>query len=334
MKVAGPAALVVLVALVATPASPAVPAYVPNTIDFLGGAAVVAHWPTDAFPIATRVTRGLTNDVPAAAGRAALDAAMATWSDSPDSIVEIFVEAEQRGLEANVVDGINAIEFSNDAALDNAQFLTLSFTLMNADGSIVESDLLVNDRAIGFTTIAGSGVGLDLETTMLQEVGRFLGLASSPLGGFGPDGTLSDDTSVMFPVGRGVGDTARTLRDDDVAALAALYPAPDSARATITGQVVRAGTGLFGAHVVAHEPVQDILVGAVSLPDGTFRIGGLSPGTYLLVAFPLNDVVSPAALGGIFLRDGIDTTFRAAAVAQAIRVGAGQTATGVLVRVQ
>ena len=333
MKAARAATLGTLVGLVAVPASP-VPAYVPNTIDFVGGSAVVAHWPGSAFPIATRVTRGLTNDVPAAAGRAALDAAMATWSTSPDSIVEIFVAAEQRGLEADILDGINVIEFSNDAALDNAQFLTLSFTLMNADGSIVESDMLVNDRAIGFTTTEGSSVGLDLETTMLQEIGRFLGLASSPLGGFVADGTLADDTSVMFPLGRGVGESARTLRDDDVAALAALYPVPGSVRATISGQVVRAGAVVFGAHVVAHEPFQDILVGAVSLPDGTFRIGGLPPGTYLLMAFPLNGAVSPAALGGIFLRDSVDTTFRAASAGQTIRVGAGQSASGIVVEVE
>lgn len=333
MKAAPVAALASLAGLVAAAASPA-PTYVPNTIDFLSGSAIVAHWPASAFPIATRVTRGLTNDVPAADARAALDSAMATWSASPDSTVEIFVEAEQGGLEANVLDGINVIEFSNDSALDDAQFLTLSFTLMDADGSILESDLLVNDRVIGFTTTAGSNVGLDLETTMLQEIGRYLGLANSPLGGFTDDGELTDDTAAMFPVGRGIGVTMRTLRHDDVAGLAALYPTADSARATISGQVTRDGAPVFGAHVVAHEPFQDVLVGAVSLPDGTFRIGGLPPGTYLLVAFPLSGPVSPAALGGIFARDGVDTTFRAASVDQAIRLGAGQSASGVAVEVQ
>ncbi len=332
MSTARSTSAVMLVALVVA-ASP-VPAYVPNTIDFVGGSAVVAHWPAAAFPIATRVTRGLTNDVPAAAGRAALDAAMSTWSTSPDSIVDIFVEAEQRGLEADVLDGINVIEFSNDASLDAAQFLALTFTLMDADGSIVESDMLINDRAIGFTTTEGSNVGLDLETTMVQQIGRFLGLASSPLGGFGADGTLAAETSVMFPFGRGVGDAARTLRDDDIAALAALYPAPGSARAAITGWVTRAGAPVFGAHVVVHEPFQDILIGAVSLPDGSFSVGGLPPGTYLLAAFPLSGQITPAALGGIFLRDGVDTTFRSAFASQTLRVGAGQTVTGVTVDVQ
>ena len=322
-----------LAALGVVTASPA-PAYVPNTIDFVGGSAVVAHWPAAAFPIATRVSRGLTNDVPASAGRAALDAAMATWSTSPDSIVEIFVEAEQRGLQADVLDGINVIEFSNDAALEAAQFLALTFTLMEADGSIVESDMLINDRTFGFTTTEGSAVGLDLETTMVQQIGRFLGLASSPIGGFEADGTLADATSVMFPFGRGIGDTARLLRDDDVAGLAALYPAPGSSRASISGWVTRAGAPVFGAHVVVHEPFQDILVGAVSLPDGSFDVGGLPPGTYLLVAFPLSGQVTPAALGGIFLRQGVDTTFRSASASQTVRIGAGQTVAGVTVEVQ
>ncbi len=48
MKAARAATLGTLVGLVAVPASP-VPAYVPNTIDFVGGSAVVAHWPGSAF---------------------------------------------------------------------------------------------------------------------------------------------------------------------------------------------------------------------------------------------------------------------------------------------
>ncbi len=318
-------------AAICAAATPAL-AYVPNTIDWVG-VPVVAHWPADAFPIATRVTPDLTTDVSDGSDRTALERAMATWSSAPDSRAAIFLEAEAP-VEANVLDGINAIEFSNDPALEGAGFVTLTFLLTEADGSIVEADMLVNDRSFGFTTEAGSDVGLDLETVMLKEIGRMLGLSNSPVGARARDGTVEEESAVMFAIGRGIGESARTLRPDDIAGVAALYPAAGSGRGAIAGRVTRNGQPVFGAHVIAYDPIQDVLIGAVSLPDGSFAIEGLPPGRYLLRAVPLSGQVGPPALGGIFDDDDVDTGFTATFFGETVRVGARQRVGGVSIEVQ
>ena len=321
--------LVLLVGLVV--AAPA-PAYVPNTIDYLGGGPVITTWPSAAFPIPMRVTTGLTTDIGDGTDRAALEAAMSTWSSSPDSQAAVYLAGEGP-VEANVFDGINAIEFSNSTDLAGSGFVSLTYLLTDIDGTILEADVLVNDLEVGFTTTEGSNVGLDLETSMLRELGRVLGLTVTPYGGFADDGTIDTASPVMFGRLRGIGETARTLADDDIAAMAALYPA-GSSRGSIRGTATRAGAPLFGAHVVAFAAAQGITVSAVSLPDGSFEIGGLPPGRYLIEVAPLTGLVTPAALGGIFLRDGVDTTFQRVFLEQVVNVTAGQVTGGIVAEVE
>lgn len=319
-------------ALIAIPAASS--AWVPETIDFVGGEAITARWAPDAFPLVFQVTPGLTDDLAPGVARAALDRAMATWSSAPDSNVSMSVSRE-REVEANVFDGVNAIEFSNDSDLQAAGFVAATFLTTAPDGTILEADILVNDRSIGFADDPGSTVGLDLETAMLRELGRALGLAASPIGSFESDGTIAVESTVMYPSARGVGETARTLAPDDIAAVAALYPSASSSRGSISGTVQRVATGgVFAAHVVAFDPVRQILVGAVSLPDGSFEIGGLPPGRYFLEALPLTNPTPPASLGGIFTSDLVETDFRRMFLDRTLRLDAGGAITGVTLEVQ
>jgi hypothetical protein len=112
--------------------------------------------------------------------------------------------------------------------------------------------------------------------------------------------------------------------------MSAMYP-QGSARGAIRGTVLRSGAPLFGAHVVAFEPAQSLTVGAVSLPDGSFEIGGLQPGRYVIEVLPLT---SPASLGGIFLRDDVDTTFLRVFLDTVVTVSAGQTTGGIVAEVE
>jgi len=319
-----PVGLAVL--FVAVAASPA-PGYVPNTIDFVDGEAVITHWAVNDFPIPVRVTPGLTTDIDDGSDRAAFEAALATWSNAAGSSAGVFLEREQ-DLEAGVVDGLNAIEFSNDPALDGAQFVAITFMLTNSDGRILEADMLVNDREIGFTTSAGSDIGLDLETSMVKEFGKFLGLANSPVGGFESDQTIDETSAVMYSLARGIGEEARALRPDDIAGIRSMYPAPGASFASISGTITRAGNPVFGAHVVAYDPIEDVLVGALTLPDGTFRIDGLPAGRYLMEVLPLTAPVVPASIGGIYSREDVDTTFERKFFEVTVRLGAGESASG------
>ncbi len=312
--------------LIVVAASPAT-GYVPNTVDFVSGQAVTTHWSDADFPIPVRVTPGLTTDVSGGSDRSAFEAALATWSGVAGSSAGVFLEREQ-AVEAGVVDGINAVEFSNDPSLDGAQFVAITFALTNSDGRIIESDMLVNDRGVGFTTSAGSDVGLDFETAMLKEIGKFLGLANSPVGGFSADQTIDETSAVMYALARGIGETARALRIDDIAGMRAMYPAPGGSFASISGTITSAGSPVFGAQVVVHDPIADVLVGALTLPDGTYRIDGLPAGRYLMEVLPFTAPVVPAAIGGIYARDDVNTNFQRQFFEVTVRLGAGENASG------
>jgi hypothetical protein len=312
--------------------SSSVPAYVPNTIDFTDGEAVVTHWPDSAFPIPIRVTPGLTTDINDGSDRAALESALASWNNVQGSSAAVVIEREQ-DVEAGQVDGINAVEFSNDPALDGAQFVALTFKLTNDEGRILESDMLINDREIGFTTSGGANTGLDLETAMLKEFGKFLGLANSPVGGFNSDQEIDETSAVMYSLSRGIGETARALQPDDIAGIHVMYPAPGTNLGSISGTITRGGQPVFGAHVIAYDPVDDRLIGALTLPDGTFHIGGLAEGRYLMEVLPLAGPASPATIGGIYLRESVDTSFQRKFFDITVRLAAGQSASGLTLEV-
>ena len=231
------------------------------------------------------------------------------------------------------MDGINAVQFSNDPSLDGAQFVALTFRLTNDQGRILESDMLVNDREIGFTTSAGSNTGLDLETAMLKEFGKFLGLANSPVGGFNSDQEIDETSAVMYSLSRGIGESARVLQPDDIAGIHVMYPKAGTNLGSISGTITRDGQPVFGAHVVAYDPIEDRLIGALTLPDGSYHIGGLAAGRYLMEVLPLAGPASPATIGGIFLRDTVDTTFQRKFFDVTVRLAAGQNASGLTLEV-
>ncbi len=81
---------------------------------------------------------------------------------------------------------------------------------------------------------------------------------------------------------------SRPLAADDIAGISLLYPARGWAGTvgTIAGRVLANGEAVHGASVVAISP-QGIAISTLTIPDGTYRVDGLPPGSYFIYAHPL-----------------------------------------------
>ncbi len=327
----GAAAVVVL----AAPAS----AYLPLTLRVVDGVPVVARWSPASFPVTFIGSEGLSGDLPVADQVAAIEGAMGAWNAVATSASNLQYGGEG-AVQAGLLDGINAIEFSDDPALDFDSSVATTFLFTDADGTILEVDILVNNRRFQFNTDGGV-IGLDLQTVLTKELGHALGLDNSPVGtaSGGAGGVEIDETSaVMFAITRGVGQTARVLTDDDIAGISAMYPAGAS-RGGISGRITveSVGLGVFGAHVVVFDPVDQLLVGTLTLPDGSYSIQGLPPARYVMRVQPLSENgLGLDDFGGIYAAgdDGVGFTFLSVFLDRPIDVMAGVTVGGVDLEVQ
>ncbi len=112
--------------------------------------------------------------------------------------------------------------------------------------------------------------------TLVHEFGHTMGLQH----------TLA--SSVMSTLTTTASSKASPLGADDIAALSLLYPAPNylATVGSISGRVTMNGVGLGLASVVAISAT-NAAVSTLTNPDGTYTIGGITPGPYYVYAHPL-----------------------------------------------
>jgi hypothetical protein len=250
--------------------------------------------------------------VTAAQFQTAVAAGFATWEAVPTASVAFqFV-----GFTSAVPfddDGISTFGFDAQPDLDRVLGAT-SFVVDTLTGEIVESDVFFNSIFTWSTAAAGDASRFDLQSVATHEIGHFVGLGHSAIGEteIRPDGgrRVLASGAVMFPISLGRGITAdRTLQPDDIAGVSDLYPDGDFDDTTgaISGRVVRNGTGVIGAHVIAFNPKTGVIIGGFSIGQGgTFQIAGLTPGAHVIRVEPLDD----ADVDSFFSPSGIDVDFQ------------------------
>ena len=164
----------------------------------------------------------------------------------------------------------------------NGQFFPISRGLV----------ILTNNTA---QTVYGSGPSYleEFYTTAVHEFGHALGLQHTWTAA-----AMSQD--VIRNTSR-----ARPIDADDIAAISELYGTVGWAASTgsISGYVTVNGQPWNMASVVAIPP-QGPAVSALTNPDGSYTIGGLNPGQYLLYAHPLPQDAIPASGYGLALPVG------------------------------
>jgi hypothetical protein len=299
--------IVALIALLAVPHEAA--AYMHFSFSARGETVRLA-W--DGMPVRWFATDRGVPGVPAAAFQAALARAFATWEAVPTASIA-FQFAGFTGAEPFEDDDLSVVGFENEPDMERVLGAT-GFVVDTLTGAILESDVFFNSAFDWSTAGAGDAARFDLESVALHEIGHFVGLGHSMVGETEPrpDGgrRVLGTGAVMFPISFGRGSTHdRVLQPDDIAGVSDLYPAGNFRERTgaARGRVVRNGTGILGAHVVAFNPETGALIAGFSLNrDGEFQIAGLSPGPHVVRVEPLDDADVESFFGR---SDPVDASF-------------------------
>ena len=229
--------------------------------------------------------------------RAAFDA----WEAPAETGISFSYRGRTKQLPFDLFDQTNTVGFSTrehlaELGLSPTTLGVTSWLTVAGTGEIVEADILINP-AYNWTDSPARTGGWDFRSTMIHEVGHFLGLGHSNVGRW-EEGQVLAGSAVMWPYSFGRGRSeGRTLTADDIVGASVLYPGSAAGRGRIRGTVVRAGVeeGVRHAHITAYEPLLDLLVGAWADENGNYEIGGLPDGRYVLRVNPIPMEHSPAA---------------------------------------
>jgi matrixin len=218
--------------------------------------------------------------------------------------------------------------------------------IANFAGQILDMDIVVNLNWNYVSSITGpppSGT-LDLQGVVTHEVGHLSGLDHVCIQSTTMACTGNDNFS------------RRTLKQDDAIGISTLYPGPGflSSTGEISGTVTRSdGRPVFGAHVVAIDAGTGIVVASAvtglvetapngmplrfSQTSGNYLLTGLPPGSYVILAEPMDGPPAKSFLGGIFGNYSdkifVETDFMPGFSSTPVAVAPGQTTSGIGVSV-
>ena len=257
------------------------------------------------FKLNTATAQALVSDGDPAK---AIQAALNSWNNVPHTALR-FAPLETTSAGISVADRQNVIAYATTQADINAlgNYPAMTQISSNADGTIIETDIILNPRAK--FSITSQPDTYDLQSVIAHELGHSLGANhATVVSATMYYNTLPQDNSKA------------QLKPDDASFAATVYPAPSAtiAYGVIMGIASKDGEPLLGAAVVASDPVSGASIGVLSsLSDGSFTIR-VPAGNYLVFAQPLTGVLPAADANGNpiyynFAPARLDTAFNAAA---------------------
>ena len=189
---------------------------------------------------------------------------------------------------ASNYDGINSIYFTSGSGktLDWGVIASTEVLYYVSSGQVVEFDMAFNDsdflftNTVGDTGLAGPGgkTKIYLQDVATHETGHAYGLDHSIVG----------NSSLIYTAFSG----QFNLGADDQTAINSIYPSAGG-KGSINGTVKGTNGGIFGTHLVAINLSTGVVqAGTLANPDGTFRIGDLPVGNYVVMMEPFSTGVS------------------------------------------
>ncbi len=253
----------------------------------------------------------------------AVRAAFAQWQAIPGTVLK-FEDGGlvAPGVDVNTGDNQNVVFWAKNSTLVNGGFDNISGALgvtFNSyfpdDNAQAEADIVFNAVQYNWSAdFNSSDTGKQfIEGTALHEIGHFLGLKHSPVGG----------ATMLFHSPGGVNVWAG-LSSDEIAAAKWLYGQPSTwaKLGSLRGHVTMNGSAVFGATVFAEETVSgNLAAGTVTRADGSYDLPAMPPGQYGLRVTPLDPLGAGAFLvrgrdintetngAGNYVYDSVQTAF-------------------------
>lgn len=190
------------------------------------------------------------------------------------------------GADIDLTDHTNVVfwakngTFVNGGRDDIRGLRGLTVVAFSADNTLLEADIVLNGAQFQWLTDFNDTVSDQpfVEASALHEIGHFIGLDHSPVGG------------ATVALG-GLGQSAELgLSSDEVAAARFLYPRASTLVefGNLEGRVSMNGNPVFGAIVTAETEDGNVIAGTVSSPNGFYQISMLPPGDYGIRATPMD----------------------------------------------
>lgn len=236
------------------------------------------YWPSRGFSVQANPSN--SSGLDASAIQTIFQNAVSAWNQAGGSFSIGY--GQSSGVPARSgLDGSNNVYFAS-AAGSQMEYGVIAVTevmyYVNS-GQIVEFDMVFNDQQFQFTSSEGStGFSSGGRTTIYlgdvatHEFGHAVGLDHSNVG----------RSSMIYSAFNG----QFRLGNDDKAGVQTAYSSGASL-GSITGNVSGTRGGMFGVHVLAiNMESGQVQAGALSSPDGSFRIGDLPPGSYAVMMEP------------------------------------------------
>jgi hypothetical protein len=242
------------------------------------------------FYIASDAYSGVNREAELNAVRACFD----QWQSVPGTAVRFeFAGLSTPGLELKQ-DGTNVIfwykggESAAKALVQNRKAYT-QVQIDPVSNRILEADIVLNGVQYPWFTDFNDTVSQAqfIESVLLHEIGHFLGLDHTPVGG----GTVINGANGI--------DTEVGLSPDEMAAARFLYQSSLAGSGRIHGVVTLSGAPILGAMVTIEDSAGNVVQGTVTKADGSYEFPALSPGDYKIRVSPLDPKdANPALMKG------------------------------------